>query len=91
MKLMEPTIEYARQIRAYRQEFLDCGDSMDGTGTLGRFDSPEEWIEYTNACKTPETVPQGRVPATQYLFLREDDRKIVGMIQIRHYLNEYLE
>lgn len=91
MMLMEPTIEHVRQIQAFQQEFLDCGDSMDGTGTLGRFDSPEEWIEYANACKTPETVPQGRVPATQYLFLREDDRKIVGMIQIRHYLNEYLE
>ena len=34
MKLIEPTNEYCRQIRAYRKEFLDCGDSMDGTHGL---------------------------------------------------------
>ena len=34
MKLIEPTTEYCRQIRAYRKEFLDCGDSMDGTHGL---------------------------------------------------------
>jgi predicted acetyltransferase len=31
------------------------------------------------------------VPATQFIFVREDDEKIVGMLQIRHFLNDYLE
>ena len=39
----------------------------------------------------PETVPEGKVQATQFIFVREDDKKIVGMIQVRHSLNEYLE
>ena len=30
MMLIEPTLEYGEQIRAYRQEFIDSGDSMDG-------------------------------------------------------------
>ncbi len=34
MKLIEPTMEYDRQIQAYRQEFLDFGGSMDGCGSL---------------------------------------------------------
>ena len=29
MLLVEPSEEYAEQIRAYRQEFLDAGSSMD--------------------------------------------------------------
>ena len=91
MKLIEPTMEYDRQIRAYRKEFLDCGDSMDGTGALRRIEQPQDWIEYSNRCKDPLTVPEGRVPATQYMFVREEDRKIVGMIQIRHHFNPYLE
>ena len=91
MKLIEPAIEYSRQIRAYRGAFLACGDSMDGTGGLGQFEDPRDWIAHTNRCKDPRTVPQGRVPATQYLLVREEDRKIVGMIQIRHCLNAYLE
>ena len=91
MKLIEPTIEYARQIRAYRKEFLDCGDSMDGTGALRRFEDPLDWIENSNSCKDPRTVSPGRVPATQYMLVREEDQKIVGMIQIRHCFNPYLE
>ena len=91
MKLIEPTTEYSLPIRAYRQEFLDCGDSMDGTGALRRFDDPQDWIEYSARCKDPLCVPEGRVPATQYVLVREEDQKILGMLQIRHYLNDYLE
>ena len=86
MKLVEPTTEYDQQICAYRKEFLDCGDSMDGTGALRRMDNPQVWIEHANRCKDPLTVPQGLVPATQYMLVREEDQKIVGMIQIRHFL-----
>ena len=91
MKLIEPTAEYCRQIQAYRKEFLERGDSMDGTGGLERFDDPEDWIDYLDMHKDPQTVPKGRVPSTQFIFLREEDQKIVGMIDIRHFLNEYLE
>ena len=90
MKLIEPTPEYCQQIRAYRKEFLDCGDSMDGTDGLRRTENPEEWVERSRLCKDPELVPEGLVPATQYLFVREADQKIVGMLQIRHFLNDYL-
>ena len=91
MMLIEPTLEYGEQIRAYRQEFVDSGDSMDGTGGLIKFDDPQEWIDFLAKHKNPETLPEGRVPATQLIFVREEDRKIVGMIDIRHYLSEYLE
>ena len=29
--------------------------------------------------------------ATQFFYVRPSDRKIVGMIQVRYYFNEYLE
>ena len=90
MMLIEPTMEYDRQIRAYRKEFLDCGDSMDGTGALRRFEDPQDWIEYLNRHKDPLAVPEGRVPSTQYMLVTEEGRKVVGMIDIRHCLNDYL-
>ena len=40
--------------------------------------------------KKKETTPKEFVPATQYIFVREEDNKIVGMLQIRHYLNDNL-
>lgn len=91
MILTEPTMAYERQIRAYRQAFIDSGDSMDGTSELRQFDDPRDWIDYLRRQKDPRTTPEGRVPATQYLFVREEDGKIVGMIDIRHCLSEYLE
>ena len=91
MKLIEPTIEYKEQIRAYRQEFLVSGSSMDGTGSLRRIEDPKEWIDFCKNSKKIETVPDGLIPATQYIFVRKEDDKIVGMLQIRHYFNDYLE
>ena len=90
MKLIEPTAEYGQQILAYRKAFLDSGDSMDGTDGLRRMEDPEKWIEQSRLGKDPDTAPEGRVPATQYMLLREEDQKIVGMLQIRHVLNDYL-
>ena len=90
MKLIEPTKEYCRQIKEYRREFIDCGGPMAGRDWLKRMEDPEEWVEYCRLAKEPENVPEGRVPATQYIFVREEDDKIVGTLNIRHYLNDYL-
>ena len=91
MKFIEPTGEYTKQIKDYKDEFLKSGDSMDGTSALSNFDNPEEWVEYVAKNKNPETVSEGLVPATQYIFVNEDNEKIVGMLQIRHCFNDYLK
>lgn len=91
MILTEPTMEYDRQIQAYRQEFLTFGGSMDGCGSLRNCDRTQDWINELESWKKPETTPPHLVPCTQYIYVRESDGKIVGMIQIRHYFNEYLE
>ena len=90
LRLIEPTIEYDKEIQAYRNEFLRSGDSMDGCGMLRRFDSTAQWLAFVEAGKYPEKVPEGMVPATQYICVREEDRRVVGMLQIRHTLNEYI-
>ena len=91
MLLIEPTLEYAKDIEAYRQEFLDIEGSMDGCGSLRRCATGAEWIEKSLQGKDPATVPAHLVPATQFIYVREEDGRVVGMLQIRHYFNEYLE
>lgn len=91
MKLVEPSMEYDAQMQGYRQEFLDFGGSMDGCGSLRRFARTEDWLEQVESLKKPETAPPGLVPMTQFIYVREEDKKVVGVIQIRHYFNEYLE
>ena len=91
MKLVLPSEAWFGEYLAYRQEFLDSGDSMDGTGPMRRMEDPREWLDYTERCRQPELVPEGKVQATQFLYVRESDGRAVGMIQIRHRFNEYLE
>ena len=91
MLLIEPTMAYAKDIEAYRQEFLDIEGSMDGCGSLRRCATGAEWIEKCRLGKDPKHVPEGRVPATQFIYVREADGRVVGMLQLRHCFNEYLE
>ncbi len=90
-KLVRPTEEHLEEVRAYRQAFLDAGDSMDGAGPLRRCEDPAEWLRRVRSYEDPATVPEGLVLATQYLCVREEDGAVLGMLQLRHYLNEYLE
>ena len=89
--IIKPRAEYSTQIMEYRQEFLDAGDSMDGCGPLRRFDSASEYLKVCKDYENPETVPENLVQATQFIGVRKSDNKLVGMIQVRHYFNEYLE
>ena len=91
LRLIEPTMDYDREIQAYRSEFLANGNSMDGCGMLRRYEKTRDWLAALEACKRPETVPSDMVPATLYICVREEDRRVVGMLQIRHSLNEYTE
>lgn len=89
--LLRPTDEYAGQIIQYKQEFLEAGDSMDGCGPLPRLENPEEYIQMCRDYEDPERVPEHLVPATQFLFVRKCDNRLIGMIQVRHRFNDYLE
>lgn len=90
LKLIEPTEDYIPQYEAYRQEFLDAGDSMDGTGPLRRIAGGREWLLACRRYTDPATVPEGLVVATQYILVRERDDRLLGMLQLRHTLNDYL-
>lgn len=90
LKLIEPKLEYASEILSFRQEFLDCGSSMDGCGSLRQLERVEDWLDEVERCKCWQTVPHGWVPATQFICVREQDGRMVGAIQVRHQLNDYL-
>ena len=90
IRLIPPTEGNLDQVWDYRQECLDAGSSMDGCGPM-RFEDPHEWLNHVIRYTDPATLPEGRVLATQFLAVRKSDGRLVGMIQVRHYFNEYLE
>lgn len=88
--LLKPDVSLIEQIAGYRAAFLASGESMDGTGPLRRMEDPLEWLAFNRLAEQPETKPDNWVPSEQFAFLRESDRKIVGMIQFRHEFNDFL-
>lgn len=90
LKLVVPDGSMLEEIRAYRQAMLDAGSSMDGTGSLRHTEDIAEWLRQRDLMANEETVPEGKVPATQFVCVRPSDGRIVGMIQVRRRLNEYL-
>lgn len=90
LKLIQPIPEYLPQVWAYRQECLDVGSSMDGSGSLRKVETAQAWLAATLKQTDPATLPEGRVLATQFITVRESDDRVVGFLQVRHYLNDYL-
>ena len=88
--LVKPSAAHANQIAAYRQEFLDRGDSLDGTGGLSNYLDPADWLAWLDTLADPATRPEGFVPSTTLLCIRKADERLVGMIDIRHELNDHL-
>ena len=88
--LLRPTAKYIPQYEAYRREFLDFGGSMDGAGGLRRLESGRAWLDEVERFSRPETVPEGKVVSTQFILVREADDRLLGMLQLRHDLNDYL-
>ena len=88
--LVKPDLSYADEIIKYKEEFLAESPIINGSAGLDRFSSIEVWLEELKKRSCEDTVPEGLVPSSTYLGVREKDNYIVGMIDIRHYLNEYL-
>lgn len=82
--LKAPTAEYAEQILAYRKEFLDANGEMDGCGGLNRIEDPIEWIAKCEKYSRFETCPKDKVTSNQFIAIRKSDDRLVGMIDLRH-------
>ena len=87
LKLVFPTISHKEAAISYKQEFLDNGEmKIYGGGGLNREASYELWLEKIKADLKRDS--EGFVPATTYFAFVGDE--LVGTIQIRHRLNDYL-
>lgn len=90
LKLVLPTMDYKCEIMDYKREFIENGDSMDGTSGLRNSSTFEEWYRAIYDNLKEETVREGLVQATTYLAISLDDGRLIGMIDIRHRLNDFL-
>ena len=89
--LIKPDLSYADEIIKYKEEALFEKAIINSSISLEKFSSVEGWLEELKKRSSEDTtIPEGLVPSTTYLAVREIDNYIVGMIDIRHYLNKFL-
>lgn len=89
--LVKPTAAYKQAVLEYRDEFIQNDEVIHGSGDIERMVTFEAWLQACSDGEHEETMPNGRVPASQYLAIRPSDNSLVGMLQIRHSLNEHLK
>ena len=88
LKLCIPTIEYKEQVMEYRKIFLKNGESFAGCAKLEKTEIYEEWIDFDN--RLSKEYGENYIPSTVYLAIRAKDNKLIGIIDLRHKLNDFL-
>lgn len=103
-KLVFPTIEFEVQAKEYVQDFIDefcCNANGDksnaddkkirGLASLDEYlknDDYAGWIKRLIECMDFRNANNSLIPAITYFYVRREDKKIVGMINIRMITNE---
>ncbi|MDD2954749.1 MAG: GNAT family N-acetyltransferase [Oscillospiraceae bacterium] len=90
LRLSHPAEKDFAAIWDYRREFLENSETLHGGAGLQGAPSPEAWHKALEENRREETVAPGLVPATTLIALRQSDGLMVGIIDIRHRLNDYL-
>ncbi len=85
--LIKPSMRYAQQILEYKTSFENTHESLAGCGSLERINDIEEWFEEIEQLSNSDTCPPHRVPSDQYLAIRVQDHRLVGMINFRHHID----
>ena len=90
-----PSIQRKIEAFDYINEFYEFGSEIHGTGSLDRElkkgKTYEEWLNNNlNLHDEKYAIEKGLVPSYTYFLVRENDNKIVGMIDLRLGLNKYL-
>ena len=89
--LVRPTIEMKHKALEYRQEHFDNGEMIiNGSELFDKIESYEEWLKKVNDNTSPDTVDSNWV-VTDTFFAVDKNERIVGIIDLRHTLNDFLK
>jgi len=94
MKLVFPNLLYKAKAIEFINEFYEYNSDINGSAALDDYlkeSTYEEWIQKIHADIDIANVQKPRVPALTYFYVREEDDKIIGMINLRLALNDFLK
>lgn len=92
IRLVKPTSELRKEALEYRQEHFDFGEQIiNGSELFDKIDSYDEWLEKIIANANIETVDPNWVLTDTFFAVRVSDNKIVGIVDLRYELNDFLK
>ncbi len=91
LKFVLPSEEHKDKLLKYREKFIQNNDSIDGGAGLKECENIDEWLHRNIINRNESTVIKGLVPAYTYIVFDDeaDTDEIIGMIDVRHKLNDY--
>ena len=91
IKLKRPIKEYESEAVAFRDEFFDNGETtINGSELLDQMESYDEWLRSVTDNISPDTVNPSWV-ITDTFFAFDENDSIVGIIDLRHELNDFFK
>ena len=88
LKLVRPAAEHEEQVMSYREEMLKSGDCFAGCAGLEDVECFSEWIDFDRRLKAK--YKDGYVPSEVFLAVRQKDHTVVGILDYRHPLSQFL-
>lgn len=92
--LEEPTIKRKDEALEYLNEFVQFDSEINGTGSMDRclcdWTYEEFLIENKKRQDKKYAYNSNRCPSKTYFFIRQNDSKIIGMINIRYNITKKL-
>ena len=94
LTLVVPTLAHKIQakeiIEETKKQDANSKYLFSGFASLDRFKTYEEWLQKLEEDADINHIKPNRVVASTYFLMRKSDNRILGIINIRHSLNDYL-
>jgi predicted acetyltransferase len=90
--LVKPDLTMKDLLNSYKQEFFDNNEMViNGSASIDEYLSIEQWLLLIDSMKDRNNLAKPEwVEMSQFVLIDKEKELIIGMINIRHYLNEYL-
>jgi predicted acetyltransferase len=92
IELIKPTIEYQDDIFAYKKEMINHGNTaLNGCGGLEKYDNYHDWMSHILSYSIKDQIKDSNyVEGSQWILVDTEKKRVLGMVNIRHELNDYL-
>lgn len=89
--LRVPTLDDREKAEEYKKEHFDAGEKVIyGSDLWDQMEDYGEWLAMVTKNSSQTTVNPDWVVTDTYLAIREGDDKVIGIIDFRHTLNDFL-